>query len=144
MDRDPPVWLTEDMVAAINARAVAVFGGLSGAVRDETLLKAALGRPLNKWHYDEPRPDLFTLAAPYCFALIKGHAFHDGNKRTAYIAAVVFLDLNGIDCMPDQADIVRTMLGAADGSIPETALTDWFRANGRARNGPSDLIDVND
>ena len=123
--------MTDDAVAAIGARAVARFGGLSGAVRDENLLKAALGRPLNKWHFEDPKPDLFTLAAAYCFALVRGHAFVDGNKRTAYVVAVVFLELNGFRCAPDQAEIVRTILGAADGSVDEADLARWFKANSR-------------
>jgi len=127
-----PVWLGEDEVTAISAQAVAIFGGLSGDLRDANLLKAALGRPLNKWHYDDLRPDIFALAAAYCFALVKGHAFHDGNKRTAYIVAVVFLELNGFICAPAQVDIVKTMLGAADGSITEAQLAAWFKTNSRA------------
>jgi len=133
-----PIWLTEDEVAAINAQAVALFGGLSGDVRDETLLKAALGRPLNKWHYDDPKPDIFALAAAYGFALVKGHPFRDGNKRTAYIAAVVFLELNGITRAPDQADIVTTMRGAADGSVSEADLATWFEANSAPATGGGD------
>lgn len=124
-----PVWLDEDAVAAIGAQAVALFGGLSAGVRDDNLLKAALGRPLNKWHYDDPKPDIFALAAAYCFALVKGHVFDDGNKRAAYIAAVVFLELNDVRCAPAQTDIVRTMLGAADGSVSEGDLAAWFEVN---------------
>ena len=127
-----PLWLDENEVTAICAQAVAMFGGLSGALRDENLLKAALGRPLNKWHYDDPKPDLFDLAAAYCFALVKGHAFQDGNKRTAYIAAVVFLEVNGFVCAPEQADIVTTMLDAAKGTVTESQLADWFRTNSHA------------
>jgi len=124
-----PVWVDDNAVTAICAQAVARFGGLSGEIRDGNLLQAALGRPLNKWHYDEPKPDIFVLAAAYCFALVKGHVFHDGNKRAAYIVAIVFLELNGVTCAPDQADIVRTMLGAADGSIGEDRLAEWFELN---------------
>ena len=131
------IWMSEDEFTAINAQAVALFGGLSGDVRDENILKAALGRPLNKWHYDEPKPDIFTLAAAYCFALVKGHPFCDGNKRTAYIVAIVFLELNGIVCVPEQADIVQTMRGAADGSVSEERLAHWFKANGK---GVADLV----
>jgi death-on-curing protein len=124
-----PVWISENKVAAISVQAVAQFGGLSGDVRDENLFKAALGRPLNKWHYDDPKPDIFTLAAAYCFALVKGHPFHDGNKRTAYIAAIVFLELNGVICAPVQAGIVNTMLGAAEGTVTEEQLGNWFKVN---------------
>lgn len=126
---EDPVWLTGDTVSAINGQVGAIFGGLTDGVRDETLLSAAIGRPLNKWHYDDPKPDLLALAAAYCFALIKGHPFHDGNKRTAYIAAIVFLELNGQLCAPKQLDIVRTMNDAAINIIDEDGLTDWFRTN---------------
>ncbi|MBL4693654.1 MAG: type II toxin-antitoxin system death-on-curing family toxin [Magnetovibrio sp.] len=128
-NKQGPVWITANEVTAISVQSVGKFGGLSGDVRDENLLNAALGRPLNKWHYDEPKPDLFTLAAAYCFALVKGHVFHDGNKRTAYIVSVVFLELNGFDFSPDQTDIVQTMLGAADGSISEDDLAKWFKTH---------------
>ena len=124
-----PVWVDDNEIAVINAQAVGIFGGLSGNVRDENLLKAAVGRPLNKWHYDDPNPDIFTLAAAYCFALIKGHVFYDGNKRTAYIVAVVFLRWNGFLCAPEQADTIEMMLGAADGSVSEGQLADWFKKN---------------
>ncbi len=130
-----PIWLNEGEVTAISAQAVAMFGGLSGEVRDENLLKAALGRPLNKWHYDEPKPDIFVLAAAYCFALVKGHVFHDGNKQTAYIVAIVFLQQNGVSCTPEQADTVTIMLGAADGSVSENDLARWLEAN-------SSIVDI--
>lgn len=124
-----PVWVAEVEVIAISNHAVALFGGLSGAVRDENRLRAVMGRPFNKSHYDDPRPNDFTLAAAYCFALVKGPVFHDGNKRTAYIIAVVFLELNGFACAPDRIDIVRTMPGAADGSIGEAQLAECFRVH---------------
>lgn len=126
-DNREPIWVADDEVIAISNQAVALFGGHSGALRDESLLQAAMGRPLDKWHYDDPRPDIFALAAAYCFALVKGHVFHDGNKCTAYIVAIVFLELNGFVCAPDQIDIIRTMLGAADGSVGESRLANWFR-----------------
>ncbi len=125
-----PRWLDETIVTALSVQAVAQFGGLSGEVRDENLLKAALGRPLNKWHYDDPKPDLFVLAAAYCFAIVKGHPFHDGNKRTAYLAATVFLELNGVVCEFDQEDIIKTMLGAAAGTVSEEELAEWLKRNG--------------
>ncbi len=124
-----PIWVSDDEAAAISIRSVALFGGLSGEVRDENLLKAAMARPLNKWHYDDPKPDIFTLAAAYCFGLVKGHPFHDGNKRTAYLVSVIFLELNDYACAPGQQDIVETILGAAEGSRDEEALADWFREN---------------
>lgn len=122
-----PRWLSDKEVVAINARALTLFGGLEGGVRDETLFQAALARPLNKWHYEEPRPDIFELAAAYAFALCKGHVFHDGNKRTSHAVAAIFLELNGWVHATVEADVVRTMIGVAEGSIKEAGLAAWFR-----------------
>ncbi len=125
------IWVADDEAVAISVQSVAMFGDLSGEVRGENLLKAAMACPLNKWHYDDPRPDIFTLAAAYCFGLVKGHSFHDGNKRTAHIVAIIFLELNGHECAPDQVDIVNTILAAADGTIGEEELSGWFAKHSR-------------
>jgi death-on-curing protein len=130
-----PLWISADEALAINRMLVAQFGGLDAGVRDENLLQAALGRPLNKWHYDGPKPDLFVLAAAYAFGVAKGHVFQDGNKRAAYVVAMTFLHINGIVCVPAQADIVETMVAVADGSMSEAALADWFRHNVRRPSG---------
>jgi death-on-curing protein len=123
-----PSWVSAEEAIAINRMLVAQFGGLDAGVRDENLLQAALARPLNKWHYDEPKPSLFTLAAAYAFGIAKGHVFHDGNKRAAYVVAVSFLEMNDIACAPSQSDIVETMVAAADGSTSEVDLAQWFRS----------------
>src|SRR4029453_1809037 len=108
---------------------VAQFGGLDAGVRDENLLQAALGRPLNKWPYDEPKPTLFVLAAAYAFGIAKGDVFHDGSKRAADVVAVTFLEMNDIVSAPAQSDIVETMVAVADGSMSEAELAEWFRSN---------------
>lgn len=115
------------MTLAANERLIGLFGGSAAGARDENLFQAALSRPLNKWHYEDPRPDLFELAAAYAFALCKGHVFHDGNKRTAHAIAHAFLKLNGRTHDAPEPEVVRTMIGVADGSIKEPALAAWFR-----------------
>ena len=104
------------------------------------LLQAALGRPLNKWHYDEPKPTLFVLAAAYAFGIAKGQVFHDGNKRAAYVVAMTFLEMNGVVCAPAQSDIVETMVAIADGSMSEAELADWFRSNIRRPVGLAEPV----
>jgi len=128
-----PIWISDTEAVAINARAVELFGGLQGGVRDETLFQAALARALNKWHYEEPQPDIFELAAAYAFALCKGHVFHDGNKRTSHAVAAIFLEVNGWTHDTPEPDVVHTMIGVADGSIKEQALAAWFRETSTKR-----------
>jgi death-on-curing protein len=124
-----PLWVSAEEAIAINRMLVAQFGGLDAGVRDENLLQAALGRPLNKWHYDEPKPTPFVLAAAYAFGIAKGHVFHDGSRRAAYLVAVTFLETNDVFCAPAQSDIVETMVAVADGSMSEAELAEWFRSN---------------
>ena len=100
-------------------------GGLPG-VRDENGLEAALARPRQKWHY-KPGVDLATLAAAYAFGLAKAHAFNDGNKRTAFLAAVIFLGLNGKDLAATEAEVVQAMTALAAGSLTEPAMATWIR-----------------
>ena len=135
-----PLWVSAEEAVAINRMLVAQFGGLDAGVRDENLLQAALARPLNKWHYDEPRPSLFALAAAYAFGIARGHVFHDGNKRAAYVVAITFLEMNDIVCEPSQSDIVETMVAVAEGSMSETELDDWFRTNARRPAGLAETV----
>lgn len=122
-----PLWITDREAVAMNARAVSLFGGLEAGVRDQNLLRVALARPLNKWHYEDTRPDIFELASAYAFALCKGHVFHDGNKWTAHAVAATFLEINGWSQTSSQPDIVHTMIAVAEGTLAEDALAAWFR-----------------
>jgi death-on-curing protein len=124
-----PIWITAEEAVAANRFLVAQFGGLDAGVRDVNLLHAAIARPLNKWHYETPKPTLFVLAAAYAYGIAKGHVFHDGNRRTAYLMAVTFLELNGHICAPDQQDLVTTMVAVAAGRMSEGNLARWFAAN---------------
>lgn len=100
-------------------------GGMPG-VRDENALEAALARPRQKWNY-EPDSDLATLAAAYSFGLAKAHPFNDGNKRTSFLAAVIFLGLNGKDLDATEAEVVQAMTALAAGSLTEAATATWIR-----------------
>ncbi len=122
-----PNWVAEEVARAINEHQIARYGGLSAGVRDDNLFMAALARPLNKWHYEEPQPDLFELAAAYCFAVVKGHVFHDGNKRSGHMIAALFIEQNGLRHEAEEADVVAMMVAVAEGSVGEGGLARWFR-----------------
>ena len=120
-----PTWLTNPEVLALHAEALAQFGGAAG-VRDLSLLESALAKPLNLMAYGKDI-SLFDLAAAYCIGIARGHPFVDGNKRTAFLAAAVFLDLNGYEIGPQEADVVATMIQTAEGRLDQVRLSVWFR-----------------
>jgi death-on-curing protein len=123
--RREPRWLTRRLLDVIHDAQIREHGGATG-VRDEGLLESALARPQQKWAYAE-KPDLATLAAAYAFGLVKNHGYVDGNKRVAFMAAYVFLGMNGYDVDLDEADVAATIERAAAGRIAELALAEWFR-----------------
>jgi death-on-curing protein len=121
-----PRWLTLELVEDMHAEQLALFGGPSG-LRDRGALESALGRPINRWHYESG--DLVGLAASYAFGLARNHAFVDGNKRIAFAAMMVFLRLNGIHFAPDPAEATVAIVALAAGEMDEDGLTRWIRDN---------------
>ena len=121
-----PKWLTYDQVIAIHSRQLRRFGGAAG-LRDDGLLRSAIGRPVNKWHYEQA--ELAELAAAYAFGLAKNHAFVDGNKRIAFMSLMIFLHRNGVRFAPDQAHATKMILSLAAGEVSEESLARWIRDN---------------
>lgn len=118
-------------MTAIHAQSVGLVGGSSG-IRDQALLESALDRPKNLAAYGDD-PSIFELAAAYCVGIVKNHPFLDGNKRTGYLAAHTFLELNGYIVEPSEADIVTIIVGVADGGLDESAVAGWLADCTRVR-----------
>ena len=123
---DEPEWLTKEDVLRAHSRELQIFGGATG-VRDDGALESALGRPLNKWQYENA--GLSELAAAYAYGIVRNHPFVDGNKRVGFVAMVGFLLLNQIDFAPDPLEATAIILGVAAGEINEAGLTRWIHDN---------------
>ncbi len=118
------LWIDRAALIAIHDMQLAEHGGGAG-LRDGNLLESALAKPENLAAYGDP--DVAALAAAYGYGISRNHAFIDGNKRTALVAAELFLQLNGWRLEVDDADCVLTMLAVASGDITEDAFADWLR-----------------
>ena len=123
-------WIDKRVLLLLHDESLAEHGGASG-LRDEGLLDSALARPLNLAAYE--KPDAAALAASYAVGLAKNHAFVDGNKRAGFLAAGLFLYLNGRRMVASQSDATITMLAAASGELDEPMLADWIRHNIKKR-----------
>jgi len=117
-------WLPPDVLIAIHEEQLAEHGGAAG-LRDEGLFESAIARPRQLASYGNP--DVADLAAAYAFGLIRNHPFIDGNKRTGFVAAQLFLRLNGQRINAPHADCVLTTLSLAAGQLDEPALAAWLR-----------------
>ena len=121
-----PIFLTVDDVLQAHAEQVRLYGG-DPALLDRGLLESAVAMPGARFYGQYAHDGLGAMAAAYLFHLAKNHAFADGNKRTAAVAAVLFLDYNGIDFDVDELKFQELVLGVADGSVSKAEATDFFR-----------------
>jgi len=125
-----PVWLDRVDCIAIHETMLAQYGGLAG-VRDENMLESAIARPHHLFAYG--RPGLAELAAAYATGIIRNRPFLDGNKRTGFMAAMAFLELNGLEFAADEADAVLQTLALAAGALDELGYAAWLKQNSRKR-----------
>jgi death-on-curing protein len=95
----------------------------AGPARDVGLLESAAARPRTTVFGEDAYPTLELKAAALLHSVCGNHALVDGNKRLAWLSALVFLDLNGVTIeMPDEVAFDLVM-GVAEGrlGVPEIA-----------------------
>ena len=129
MSLTEPRWVPRLVIEAVHLDQVREHGGMIG-LRDEKLLESALARARQRWSL-EPETDIARLAASYAFGICRNHPFHDGNKRIAFLSAVVFLGLNGRTFEAPDREVVDRMVALADGSLDEEGLATWVRNRSR-------------
>lgn len=118
------IWISLPIILAVHDEQLAEHGGLRG-IRDQSLLESALARPEQLAAYSTP--DAAALAAAYGYGIARNHPFADGNKRSAFVATLLFLRLNGRNLAANDAHKVLVMLDVAAGNISEDAFADWIR-----------------
>ena len=119
-------WIGRDLAYAVHESQLATHGGLDG-IRDLNAIESALVRPEQLDGYGNSKPDAADLAAAYAYGLARNHGFSDGNKRTSWVIARVFLADNGFKLQFSTIDAIRTMEAVAGGSLTEPELAEWFR-----------------
>ncbi len=102
-------------------------GGIDG-VRDLGLLESAVATPRQQLFGVEMHLGLAAKAAAYLYHIAMNHAFFDGNKRAAAMAALVFLQVNGAPKLPEPDELEQVTLSVAAGEISKAELTAWMRA----------------
>jgi death-on-curing protein len=117
------VWLTRELLLAVHDEQIAEHGGAAG-IRDLGLLESAIARPLN--HAGYGGADVAELGALYALAIARNHPFVDGNKRTGFLVAVVFLGLNGFAFDASNQTVVVMVQRLAAGHLSWPELEAWF------------------
>lgn len=127
--RQETLYLTTADVIAIHEEIVERTAAVQAPLRDEGLLESALTRPKMAAHYEGA--DIVRQATLLAIGISQAQSFVDGNKRTAYAVAEVFLDLNGLEMTCDPLDLARQLEEAAgqDDSLDEATdrFDSWLR-----------------
>jgi len=121
-----PIWILAEDCHAAHDKLLQHFGGMAG-VRDGGMLDSALGRP-RQAHHDGER-NLFVLAARYAHGIAKNRPFLDGNKRTAFVMAALFLQCNGWRVVAPEESVVAHTLALAAGEIGEAEYAGWLETS---------------
>lgn len=117
-------WVLDDVVLALHERQLSEHGGPAG-LRNPDGLSSAMARAPNLAAYGDP--DASALAAAYANGIARNHPFVDGNKRTAWVVARLFLKDNQVRMSFEKADAIAAMLALAAGELSEEQLANWFR-----------------
>jgi prophage maintenance system killer protein len=117
-------YLSVAAVIAINAE----HGGPGAGVRDVGTIEAQVHRPQHAFGDQDAHPSLWDKAAALLHGLARTQGFHDGNKRTAWLAARAFLEVNGHPLRklpPSTAHAVMLAISANMFDLGEVA--EWLR-----------------
>lgn len=121
-----PWFLTLEDVLLLHEQQLARYGGAAG-VRDPAALDSAVATPKATFGGEFVHTDLFAMAAAYAFHIAENQPFLDGNKRTGLLAALVFLDLNGVAVRDPQGRLYQAMLDLAERRLGKDGLAHLLR-----------------
>lgn len=108
-----PEFLDLEDVLQIHEEQISAYGGIRG-IRDKGLLESAVMMPQASFGGEYLHGDLFEIAAAYAFHIAENQPFLDGNKRTALVACLVFLDINGLEILDVEMRLYTAMIAIAN------------------------------
>ena len=113
-----PIYLTlEDVLELYGLIIGATAAEAADHLRNREGLEGALARPATYAHYEEADPAL--QATVLAHGIAEGQLFIDGNKRTALVAMLTFLEINGFRVEATEAELAGWILSFSTGATPE-------------------------
>ncbi len=104
------------------------YGGDPG-VRDLGLLESAIAQPRATFGGEFLHPFPFAMAAAYLFHIVQNHPFVDGNKRSGAVAALAFLELNGVTIDAPKGSLYELTIAVANGRADKAEIAEYFRSH---------------
>lgn len=120
-------FLAVDDVNRLHELTISAQGGSTG-IRDSALLDAAVAMPMQSFGGRYLHDGIAAMAAAYPYHICQAHAYVDGNKRAAVLAALVFLSVNGARLLPSPEELEDVTMAVATGELSKEELVQWFEA----------------
>jgi death-on-curing protein len=119
---DELVYLTDDDVVEIYAAIIdATATQAADHLRSRDALAGAVARPATYAHYEQA--DLALQAAVLAHGIAETQPFVDGNKRTALVAMLTFLEINGHCVHATDAELAEWIISLSRGTTPHELAT---------------------
>src|SRR5262245_15195739 len=125
-----PIFLRLNEIVEIHSDQIARYGGSPG-IRDMGLLQPAVAIPMSTFDGQFLHSNLHEMAATYLFHLVKNHPFVDGNKRVGTVAAIVVLELNGVEIEADEFEVERLVLDVIENRSSKVSVAESLRRNSK-------------
>ncbi|MBQ6864243.1 MAG: type II toxin-antitoxin system death-on-curing family toxin [Clostridia bacterium] len=122
------ILLSVNEIVSLHEKLIEKTGGSHG-VRDYNLLESAVFSASNGFEGYEVYPSVEEKAARLTFALIKNHAFIDGNKRIGVFVMLMTLQLNDRMLNYSQKELIELGLSVADGSFNYDDILSWIHSH---------------
>jgi len=119
-------FLTLAEIIEIHKNQLSNYGGEEG-IRDISLLSSAIVMPKSTFEGNYLHKDLFEMAAAYVYHISQNHPFVDGNKRTALVSGLIFLDFNNIYLDDPKEELYKMMMNTASGKMNKNKIAEILR-----------------
>lgn len=121
-----PEFLSLEDVLLIHDEQLEAYGGICG-IRDKGLLESAVMTAQASFGGEYLHQDLFEMSAAYAFHIAENQPFLDGNKRTALVSALVFLDINGFVILDVEMKLYDAMIAIANKQMDKYDLAELLK-----------------
>lgn len=119
-------YLTVEEVLEMHDAFIEKFGGLKG-IRDRNLLFSSIETPKAAMFGKDLYPTVYDKAAAYLYHIVQNHPFNDGNKRTGFGAAYLFLKANQVPILFNDESYENLVIDVAKGKRNKEAIAYFFK-----------------
>ncbi len=124
--------LTVEHLLELHVLVIEKFGGSAG-VRDMGRLDAALATQTQEVFGEELYPTVLLKAAAITRGILADHAFVDGNKRTAMLVGLTFIETNGYKFVGHKSSIEDFAVQIAVEHLSVEDIAEWLEKNSKTK-----------